>query len=96
MRHHAIPLMTALGLFLGASTATIAQTTGPALIAPGAGLPAGTIGGLSPQNIPIAPGTAAPTTEQIGPGGIRLAPGTVGSGLVTTPAEPRAPGLRMR
>jgi hypothetical protein len=101
MTHRGIPLMTALGLFLGISTGAMAQTAGTITepIAPGAGLPAGSIGGLSPQNVPIAPGAAAPATEQIGPGGIRLAPGSVGSAgapLVTTPAEPGTRGTRVR
>jgi hypothetical protein len=102
MTHRDLSLITSAvaALLIGISSAAIAQTVTPELIAPGAGLPGGSIGGLSPQNVPIAPGSAAPATEQIGPGGIRLAPsGTVGSAgapLVTSPAEPRAPGRRVR
>jgi hypothetical protein len=102
MTHRDFALITAAaaGLLLGVSSAAVAQTVTPEVIAPGAGLSAGSIGGLSPQNVPLAPGSAAPSSEQIGPGGIRLAPGgTVGNAgvpLVTTPAEPRAPGRRVR
>jgi hypothetical protein len=98
MTDRAIPLITALSLFLGISTSAMAQTALSEPIAPGTGLPAGSIGGLSPQNVPIAPGAAAPTTEQIGPGGVRLAPGSAGSlggvPLVSSPAEPGMPGVR--
>jgi hypothetical protein len=98
MTHCGISFMTALGLFIGISSGAMAQTTVTQPIAPGAGLPAGTVGGLSPQNVPIAPGAAAPTTAQIGPGGVRLAPGPAGSlggtPLVTTPREPGMRGGR--
>jgi len=98
MTHRGIPLITALGLFVGISTGAMAQGTVTEPIAPGAGLPAGSIGGLSPQNVPIAPGSAAPTTELIGPGGVPLAPGAAGSlggvPLVSSPAEPGISGRR--
>jgi len=98
-REFALMIAAATGLFLGISTVAMAQTAGPELIAPGLGLPEGSVGGVSPQNIPIAPGAATQATEQIGPGGIRLAPGTTGSAgvpLVTTPLEPVAPRTRRR
>jgi hypothetical protein len=99
MKFPYIPIAAATAaLFLGVQTAALAQT-GPATpIAPGADIPSNAFGGIGPGNVPVAPGAATNglNLQQIGPGGGRLAPGpagsTSGSEILSTPAQPRAPG----
>src|SRR3954471_3451678 len=96
MRRPHLPVITAAAaVFIGITTAAIAQTLPINPIAPGSGaLPP--IGGVSPGNVPIAPGASAPggEIELVGPGGVRLAPGGAGLGggsLVSRPAVSGGP-----
>jgi hypothetical protein len=88
------PFMTSAvvaGLVVGVSTAAFAQTTGSAM-APSGDTAGSTSGGMSPQNIPIAPGgVSGREIERLGPG-VVLAPGDSRGALVSTPAEPASRG----
>ena len=102
----------AVALLLGKATAAGAQTTGiappapmlppmaTAPIAPGADIPATSLGGIGPGGVAIAPGSAAIGDTDIarfGPGGTRLAPGPAGS-VSGSPvlSAPAVPGARVR